>query len=201
MIAYLQGELREKEPTRVVLDVGGVGYEVLIPLSTFYELPDEGKTVALRVHTHVRQDTLQLFGFRSARERTVFELLLRTSGVGPKLAQAILSGVDPNDLLAAIEAGEVAVLRAVPGVGQKTAERIIIDLRDRVGDLIGPADTSGVATRATPPGGAAEEAVSALINLGYGASHAERAVDAAREDLDGDASLEVVIRAALRTVR
>lgn len=201
MIAYLQGELREKEPTRVVLDVGGVGYEVLIPLSTFYELPDEGKTVALRVHTHVREDTLQLFGFRSARERAVFELLLRTSGVGPKLAQAILSGVAPDDLLAAIEAGEVAVLRAVPGVGQKTAERIVVDLRDRVSDLAGPSDASGASPRATPRGGPAEEAVSALVNLGYGASHAERAVDAAREDLDGDASLEEVIRAALRTVR
>lgn len=201
MIAYLQGELREKEPTRVVLDVGGVGYEVLIPLSTFYELPDEGKTVALRVHTHVREDTLQLFGFRSARERTVFELLLRTSGVGPKLAQAILSGVAPNDLLAAIAAGEVAVLRAVPGVGQKTAERIVVDLRDRVGDLLAPADAAGVAPRATSRGGAGEEAVSALVNLGYSASHAERAVDAARESLDDDASLEELIRAALRTVR
>jgi Holliday junction DNA helicase RuvA len=201
LIAYLQGELREKEPTRVVLDVGGVGYEVLIPLSTFYELPEEGKTVALRVHTHVREDTLQLFGFRSARERAVFELLLRTSGVGPKLAQSILSGVAPDELLAAIGAGDVAVLRAVPGVGQKTAERIVVDLRDRVAGLICPADAAGAATRATTHGGAAEEAISALVNLGYGASHAERAVEAARQDLDDDASLEDVIRAALRTVR
>ncbi len=201
MIAYLEGELREKEPTRVVLDVGGVGYEVLIPLSTFYELPDEGKTVALRVHTHVREDTLQLFGFRTARERAVFELLLRTSGVGPKLAQAILSGVAPDELLAAIEAGEVAVLRAVPGVGQKTAERIVVDLRDRVSGLAGAPDAAGAGPRVAPRGGPAEEAVSALINLGYGASHAERAVDAAHEDLDGDASLEEVIRAALRRVR
>jgi Holliday junction DNA helicase RuvA len=199
VIAYLEGQLREKLPTRVVLDVSGVGYEVLIPLSTFYELPDEGKTVALRIHTHVREDVLQLFGFRSARERAVFELLLRTSGVGPKLAQGILSGIAPDELVTAIESGDVATLRAVPGVGTKTAERIVVDLRDRVGELDGAGPAS--ARRAPAPDAVAEEAASALVNLGYPRGHAERAVAHAREELDASAPLEDLIRAALRRVR
>jgi len=201
VIAYLEGVLREKEPTRVVLDVSGVGYEVLIPLSTFYELPDPGKTVALRIHTHVREDALQLFGFRTARERAVFELLLRTSGVGPKLAQAILSGIAPAELLAAIEGGDVATLRRVPGVGQKTAERIVVDLRDRVGALTAPPRGPGAARPAARGDARAEEACSALVNLGYGRAQAERAVAGALGELDPGAPLEDVIRAALRAVR
>jgi len=201
VIAYLEGVLREKEPTRVVLDVSGVGYEVLIPLSTFYELPEAGKTLALRIHTHVREDALQLFGFRTAQERAVFELLLRTSGVGPKLAQAMLSGIAPAELLAAIEAGDVAALRRVPGVGQKTAERIVVDLRDRVGALAAPARAPDAARTAARGDGRSEEACSALVNLGYGRAQAERAVGGAQGELDPDASLEDVIRAALRTVR
>jgi len=202
MIAYLEGVLREKQPTRVVLDVSGVGYEVLIPLSTFYELPDAGKTVALRVHTHVREDALQLFGFRSERERLVFELLLRTSGVGPKLAQAILSGISPAELLSAIGTGEAAVLRAIPGVGQKTAERIVIDLRDRVGELLEPGEAPDAGPAPAAPGDArVEEATSALLNLGYGRGPAERSVGLALDELDEDAPLEEVIRVALRRVR
>jgi Holliday junction DNA helicase RuvA len=201
VIAYLEGQLREKLPTRVVLDVSGVGYEVLIPLSTFYELPDEGKTVALRIHTHVREDVLQLFGFRSARERAVFELLLRTSGVGPKLAQGILSGIAPDELVTAIENGDVATLRAVPGVGTKTAERIVVDLRDRVRELDAADPATARARRAPASDAAAEEAASALVNLGYPRGHAERAVAHAREELDEAAPLEDLIRAALRRVR
>jgi Holliday junction DNA helicase RuvA len=200
MIAYLEGVLREKEPTRVVLDVRGVGYEVLIPLSTFYELPDEGKTVALRIHTHVREDALLLFGFRTARERLVFELLLRTSGVGPKLAQALLSGLEPDDLLAAVEAADVRRLRSVPGVGQKTAERIVLELRDRARELLaerGVAAPQGPA----PPDARVEEAISALVNLGWARAQAERAVEAARTELAPEAPLEAWIRAALRRAR
>lgn len=200
MIAYLEGVLREKEPTRVVLDVRGVGYEVLIPLSTFYALPDEGKTVALRIHTHVREDALQLFGFRTPRERLVFELLLRTSGVGPKLAQALLSGLEPDDLLAAVEAGDVRRLRSVPGVGQKTAERIVIDLRDRARELV--AERGPEAPRGPAPSDARiEEAISALVNLGWARAQAERAVEAARAELAPEAPLEEWIRAALRRAR
>jgi len=210
VIAYLEGVLREKEPTRVVLDVAGVGYEVLIPLTTFYDLPDEGKTVALRVHTHVREDAIQLFGFRTARERAAFELLIRTNGVGPRLAQAILSGLAPDELVAAIEAGDVPTLRGVPGVGQKTAERIVVDLRDRVGGLRGPArDGAEAASGASPDASAgtpaedprAEEVCSALVNLGYPRTQAERAVERARAELPEEASLEELVRTALRRVR
>jgi len=211
VIAYLEGTLREKEPTRVVLDVAGVGYEVLIPLTTFYDLPDEGKTVALRVHTHVREDAIQLFGFRTARERAAFELLIRTNGVGPRLAQAILSGLAPDELAAAIEAGDVPTLRGVPGVGQKTAERIVVDLRDRVGGLLG-SGPAGAETAPGAPSGAsagaaaaadprAEEVCSALVNLGYSRSQAERAVERARAELPEEASLEELVRTALRRVR
>jgi Holliday junction DNA helicase RuvA len=198
VIAYLEGVLREKQPTRAVLDVHGVGYEVLIPLSTFAELPDEGKTVALRIHTHVREDALLLYGFRSARERAVFEMLLRTSGVGPRIALAILSGLEPDELLAAIEAGDVARLRRVPGVGQKTAERIVVDLRDRAGELL----ATQTARRAPAAGGERlEEARSALENLGYGRAEAERAIEAAARELDAGAPLEDLLRAALRRAR
>jgi len=210
VIAYLEGVLREKEPTRVVLDVAGVGYEVLIPLTTFYDLPDEGKTVALRVHTHVREDAIQLFGFRTARERAAFELLIRTNGVGPRLAQAILSGLAPDELVAAIEAGDVPTLRGVPGVGQKTAERIVVDLRDRVGGLRGPAPDAAEAASGAAPGASAgapaedpraEEVCSALVNLGYPRTQAERAVERARAELPEEASLEELVRTALRRVR
>lgn len=201
MIARLEGVLREKAPTRVVIDVGGVGYEVLIPLSTFTALPDEGKTVALRIHTHVREDALQLFGFASARERAVFELLIRTSGVGPKLAQAILSGMPSDDLCAAIELGDTKALQGIPGVGRKTAERIVVDLSDRIVELGRPATSraagkAGAAAKARA--GSAEQAISGLTNLGYSRSQAESVVDAAAAELGPDAGLEDLIRAALR---
>ena len=199
MIAYLEGVLREKTPTRVILDVGGVGYEVFVPLTTFYDLPDEGKTLSLRIHTHVREDALQLFGFRTARERAIFELLLRTSGVGPRLAQAILSGLAPEDLLAAIQGGNVVALKAIPGVGTKTAERIVIDLRDRVSHLVPEA---GAPSAAGPRAGAEDEldqqARSALEYLGYGRSQAERVIGEARRELGGETALETLIREALR---
>jgi Holliday junction DNA helicase RuvA len=199
MIAYLEGVLREKAPTRVILDVGGVGYEVFVPLTTFYELPDEGKTIALRIHTHVREDALQLYGFRTARERRIFELLLRTSGVGPRLAQAILSGLAPEVLLAAIQSGNVVALKAIPGVGTKTAERIVVDLRDRVGPLLAePGTPSPAGPRAGAQDALEEQARSALENLGYGRSQAERVIAEARRELGGETALETLIREALR---
>ena len=199
MIAYLEGELREKAPTRVVIDVSGVGYEVMIPLSTFYELPDQGKSISLRIHTHVREDALTLFGFRTGRERIMFELLLRTSGVGPKLAQAVLSRIEPDVLATAIGKGSVVELCSVPGVGKKTAERIVIDLRDRVSELAASGD-SGEAPRRRAAGRdeMEGEAISALANLGYAASQAERTVAEAAEALGPDRTLEALIRASLR---
>jgi Holliday junction DNA helicase RuvA len=198
MIAHLEGALREKRPTRAVIDVAGVGYEVLISLSTFAALPDEGKTVALRVHTHVRDDALQLFGFHTDLERTLFEALIRVNGVGPKLAQAVLSGVEPRQLLAALRDGDVATLRGVPGVGQKSAQRILLDLRDRAGEL----GELGGGGPAPPPSRAeddrVEAVISAMVNLGTQRPRAERAAEAAIRDAADDAELEVLIRSALR---
>ncbi len=195
MIAWLEGVVREKAPTAAVLNVGGVGYQVSISLNTYAALPDEGKTVSLRIHTHVREDALQLFGFHTDLERALFEELIRINGVGPKLAQAVLSGIRPPELVAAIAGEDVGALRAVPGVGSKTAQRILVELRDRVGEL----GAGAVATR--PPSAGAEPleaVVSALINLGTARASAERAARAALETAAAEASLESVIRDALR---
>lgn len=193
MIGRLEGVLAEKAPDALVIDVGGVGYDVRVPLSTFLELPDTGKTVRLEVHTHVREDALQLYGFLSARERLGFRLLIAINGVGPRLALAILSGLPIERLLGAVGRKDVAVLRAVPGVGPKTAERILIELRDRV------AEFELMGERSTGDSDAREAAISALVNLGYPRSHAEKAVRHARElDPDNELSLENLIREALR---
>jgi len=199
MIARLEGTLLEKHPTRLVLDVGGVGYEVFIPVTTFYDLPETGKTVALRIHTHVREDALQLFGFRTARERAIFELLIRTNGVGPRLAQSILSGIEAEQLVEAIRGGEVAVLKAVPGLGVKKAERLILELRDRV-DLLDAEEGAPPGVPVAPPAGdeRSEEAISALLNLGYPRGQAESSVEKARAAAGDGAPLEELIRTARR---
>jgi Holliday junction DNA helicase RuvA len=200
MIARLEGLLIERTPTRVVIDVGGVGYEALIPLSTFGRLPDEGKTVALRIHTHVREDALQLFGFATELERAAFGLLLHASRVGPKLAQTILSGIDASVLVRAIERGDVATLRSVPGVGAKLAERIIVELRDRVAELVEvarePAAASAPARR--DEDGRRSELVSALVNLQTPRPKAERVAEEVVGGLGADAPIEELVRAALQ---
>ena len=200
MIARLEGTLIERSPTRVVIDVGGVGYEALIPLSTFARLPDEGKTVALRIHTHVREDALLLFGFATALERAAFALLLHASRVGPKLAQTILSGIDASVLVRAIERGDVTTLRSVPGVGAKLAERIIVELRDRVAELVEvarePATASAPARR--DEDGRRSELVSALVNLQTPRPKAERVAEEVVSDRGADAPIEELVRAALQ---
>jgi Holliday junction DNA helicase RuvA len=169
MIGRLEGVLLEKSPTRVLLAVNGVGYEALIPLSTFTRLPDEGKTVALRIHTHVREDAFQLYGFFSQGERAAFELLLHASRIGPKLAQTILSGIEAGALVVAIRDGDAAALRAVPGVGAKTAERIVVELRDRAEDLarvgVDFPRESGRGSQASAQSETRHQLVSALLNL------------------------------------
>ena len=135
MIGWVEGRLAEKTPESVLVDVNGVGYDVRIPISTFLELPDEGKTVRIRIHTHVREDQLQLFGFLSEEERSCFRLLLGISGVGPRLALAVLSGLPVSQLVLALREGNLTALRGIPGVGNKTAERILMELRDKVGRL------------------------------------------------------------------
>ena len=193
MIARLEGVLAEKSPDAVVLDVHGVGYEVRVPLSTFFELPDEGKTVRLRIHTHVREDALQLFGFSSEIERALFRLLIATSGVGPKLALAILSGLPVSKLVSALRAGDLAALTSIPGVGKKTAERMVLDLREKALGL-------DVDSRPERPPGPDDTAAaeSALTNLGYPRAQAERAVRRALEVAPEGSSLETLIKEALR---
>src|SRR5439155_2841559 len=127
VIAYLRGRILEKHPNRIVVDVNGVGYEVAVPLSTFYELGDVGADVSLRIHTHVREDALALYGFASMLEQDLFERLIGVSGIGPKLALAVLSGIEPLELVQAIERGDLARLTAIPGVGKKTSERIVLE--------------------------------------------------------------------------
>jgi Holliday junction DNA helicase RuvA len=191
VIARLEGKLAEKTPERVILDVGGVGYEVRVPLSTFLELPDCGKVVRLRIHTHVREDAFHLYGFGTEAERVAFGALLGINGVGPRLGLAILSGVPVARLAHAVKRGDLAVLRGIPGVGPKTAERIAIELRDK-------ADRLEAVAPSAPADDAEESATSALLNLGYARAQAEKAVRAARERLGEKPALEALIREALR---
>ena len=173
MIARLHGALLEKTPNRIVVDVSGVGYEVLVPLSTFYGLGDAGSPVTLRVHTHVREDLIALYGFSSALELDLFERLIGINGIGPKLALAVLSGIDPGELVRAIRAQDVARLTRIPGVGKKTAERIGLELKDRLPHAVAaaePATAAGDDPR--------EDLLSALTNLGYNRAVAEKAIDA-----------------------
>ena len=199
MIARLEGVLIEQHPTRVVIDVGGVGYDVHIPLSTFTELPDPGKQVALHIHTHAKEGALQLFGFASRAERAAFELLLRASRVGPRLAQTVVSGITPRALLDAIRSGDVAALRSVPGIGTKLAERILVELRDRAPELaaaIGDAPEPPRGPAAADP--AREETLSALLNLGYPRAEAERVLAQAADEAGDGATLETLVRVSLR---
>lgn len=181
MIGYLKGNLLKTAPSRVLLDVRGVGYEIHIPLSTYYEIQEVpgGQGVAFFVHTHVRDDTLALFGFWTERERELFERLIAVSGIGPKLAQTVLSGMAPDDLIQALATGDARRLNGIPGVGKKTAERMILELRDKVQGLTAEQPTAPVAVES--------DLVQALVGLGYKLAAAERAVGAvAREHPDAD---------------
>ena len=195
MIATLTGRLAEKHPSRVVIDVNGVGYEVHVPLSTFYELGDSGADVALRIHTHVREDALALFGFASALELQLFERLIGVSGIGPRLALTALSGIEPPELVRAVRNGDVARLTGIPGVGKKTAERMIVELRDRLPD-VGSEDLVP-ATGTAAPDDLRGDVLSALLNLGYHRPLAEKAIDAVLKASD-DRAFEHVLRQALR---
>ena len=139
MIAFLRGRVFEKQPNRIIIDVQGVGYEVQVPLSTYYDVGDVGAEIALRVHTHVREEALQLFGFLTELERQLFERLIGISGIGPKLAIAVLSGIDARELVVAVQRADVARLTGIPGIGKKTAERIVLELKDRLAALAVPA--------------------------------------------------------------
>ncbi|MDQ1348135.1 MAG: holliday junction helicase RuvA [Acidobacteriota bacterium] len=196
MIGWLAGKVVQAAPDRLILDVGGVGYQVAIPLSTFYELQkaDAGATVRLYIHTHVREDALALFGFWTERERELFERLIAVSGIGPRLAQVVLSGMAPDELIAALAAGDVARLVRIPGVGKKTAERMVVELRDK---LLALAALLPAARAAAASGGSDNDLVAALVNLGYKPALAEGAVGAARQEAP-DAAFHELLRLALR---
>jgi Holliday junction DNA helicase RuvA len=194
VIAQLRGRILEKHPNRVVTDVNGVGYEVFVPLSTFYGLGEPGSDVALRIHTHVREDALLLYGFATALEQEVFERLIGVGGIGPKLALAVLSGIEPTELVRAIERGDVARLTAIPGVGKKTSERIVLELKDRL-PRASLTVTGGAAAVEAPP--LRDDLLSALINLGYHRPLAERAVDAAIKTTP-EGGFELTLKQALR---
>jgi len=197
MIAQLRGRLASKQPHRIIVDVGGVGYLVLIPLSTFYRLPEVPAEVMLHTFTHVREDAIQLFGFHTRDEQTLFELLQGVSGIGPRLATNILSGISADELVPALSDGDLARLRAVPGVGKKLAERLVVELRDKAATL--RRSPQAAAPMAAPvEDRAVDDVVSALVNLGCNRKEAAKAAEAARQELGPAADFERLIKTALR---
>jgi Holliday junction DNA helicase RuvA len=195
MISHLRGRLLEKHPNRIIVDVGGVGYDVHVPLSTFYEMADPGSEISLRIHTHVREDALLLYGFATTLELGLFERLIAVSGIGPKLALAVLSGIEPNELVGAIRTADVARLTGIPGIGKKTAERIGLELKDKMESFLAseavrvPAERSDESLRT--------DLLSALMNLGYHRPLAERAVEGALKS-PSDSGFEATLKRALR---
>jgi Holliday junction DNA helicase RuvA len=195
MIGFLRGRIADKQPNTLIVDVQGVGYEVHVPLSTFYDAGEPGAEITLRIHTHVREDALQLYGFLTDLERQLFERLISVSGIGPKLAIAVLSGMDSRDLLACVQRGDVARLTGIPGIGKKTAERIVLELRDRLAQLPGATPVD-----AAPVNGSdrvRSDLLSALQNLGYHRPQAEKAVDATLQTMS-EPTFEYALKAALR---
>ena len=197
MIGYLQGTLIRSNPERLLLDVHGVGYEVNIPLSTWYEIEKRREeTVRLFIHTHMREDGIALFGFWTEREKLIFERLIAVSGIGPRLARVVLSGMQPDDLLAAIASGDLGRLATIPGVGKKTAERMVLELREKMRELAADLPAEKTAAAGAVVSAPDQDVVSALVNLGYKASQAERAVAEARRDKP-DAAFNELLRASL----
>ena len=195
MIGLLRGRIADKQPNTLIVDVQGVGYEVHVPLSTFYDAGDTGADITLRIYTHVREDALLLYGFLTELERQLFEKLIGISGIGPKLAIAVLSGMEPRELMTSVQRGDVARLTGIPGVGKKTSERIVLELRDRLAQLPG-----AVAADAAPIDGGdrvRSDLLSALQNLGYHRPQAEKAIDATLQTMSNP-TFEHALKAALR---
>lgn len=200
MIAFLRGVLLEKHPNQAIVDAGGVGYDLTIPVSTFSALPEAGHEVRLRVHTHVREDAIALFGFHTSDEKGLFEKLISVSGIGPKLAVTVLSGLSAGDLVNAIRGGDVQTLVRVPGIGKKTAERIVLELKDKL--------QSGAPSAAAVLGGTKsqrsadeEDVISALMNIGAGRPAAEAAVTKAKQQAPPGVAFEDLFRLALKLLR
>ena len=200
MIARLFGRVADKQPNRLIVDVSGVGYDVQVPLSTFYVLGEPGTPATLRIHTHVREDAIALFGFATPLELNLFERLIAISGIGPKLALAVLSGIEPDDFIRAIRGQDVARLTAIPGIGKKTAERIGLELKDRLPASLTAGGPDSVATR-RPEDQLRDDLLSALVNLGYQRAAADKAIDAVVQRSNGagfEASLREVLRGLMK---
>jgi Holliday junction DNA helicase RuvA len=195
VIAYLRGALLEKHPSRLIVDVGGVGYDVQVPLSTFYVLGEPGAEVVLRIYTHVREDVIALYGFATPLEQALFEKLIGISGIGPKLALAVLSGIEPLELIRAVRVQDVARLTAIPGVGKKTAERIGLELKDRLPALVPGIDHA--AAPELPEDQLRGDLLSALLNLGYQRAAAEKAIE---KTVTGEVGFEQALRDVLRAL-
>jgi Holliday junction DNA helicase RuvA len=199
VIAHLRGQLIYKQPNYVVVDCNGVGYELSISVATYTELGDLGADTKLHVHTHVREDALQLFGFAEVAEKRLFERLITISGIGPKLAITVLSGVSAERLVGAIRSGDHATLTRIPGIGKKTAERVVLELKDKLDDLAG-FTAAGEIVRPSL-GATAEDVLSALVNLGYPRPIAQKAVESAAKDPAVSSDFERLFRAAMSAVR
>lgn len=199
MIAFLSGRLIEKSANSVIVDVGGVGYEVAIPLSTFYEIGEVGETVELRIYTNVREDAIQLFGFKTQREKDLYLKLISVQGVGAKSGITMLSGMSADEIVSALRTENLAKLTSIPGVGRKTAERLVIELRDKVVELSAgvPAEASMAAAAGVGSEGVYDDALSALVNLGYQKNAAEKALQRVRQD-GVEANVQKLLRAALQ---
>jgi Holliday junction DNA helicase RuvA len=201
MIAHLSGTLLAKHATSVIVDVGGVGYEVTIPVTTFYDLGELGEAVRLQIYTHVREEALQLFGFRTLRERELFTLLISVSGIGPKSAVAMLSGMSADEIVTAIRQSNYARITSIPGVGRKTAERLVIELRDKMAALSSPAleeqIKAGGPTAAQSEDALREDTLAALLQLGFPRPAAEKVINSAIQE-GGDLSVETLLRRSLR---
>jgi len=201
MISHLRGTLLEKHPNQVIVDVHGVGYDVTIPISAYSSLPDKGAAVQLHIHTHVREDALSLFGFLTAGDKALFEKLITVSGIGPKLAITALSGLTTADLVAAIRSSAVEQLVRIPGVGKKTAERMVLELRDKLGPMDATAaQAGGTAGPKSPFAPTEEDAISALMNFGTSRAAAESAVTKARSTGESN-DFDALFRRALKLVR
>jgi Holliday junction DNA helicase RuvA len=199
MIAHLTGILRKKIPHSVIIDNNGIGYEVSVPLSTFYALPEKDEKVSLHIYTHVREDALMLFGFHTSLEKEIFMLLISVSGIGPRLATNILSGIGPVDLLDAMANGDAARMQSIPGVGRRIAERIALELKDKALKKRGDAEPLAAPSVTREDERVYNDALSALVNLGYPSKSAKGAVDRARARAK-DAGLETLIKEALRII-
>jgi holliday junction DNA helicase RuvA len=197
MIALLTGRLAFKAPTHLALDVHGVGYEVFIPLSTYYNVPNVNDSLSLSIHTHVREDAIQLFGFSTPQEKDAFVLLLSVSGIGPKSALGILSALPVSDLVSAIQSGDIEKLETVPGIGKKSAGRLVLELKDKLIKLH-PALIPSADAAARGRDDTFDDALSALTNLGYRPSDAKEALKAAQQSRSGAVTLQELIRESLK---